>query len=367
MEWHIVTGSKGGVGKTLLSLFLLARNCLNDHNGTTLVIDLNSMNTDFSRLLMRHPFAVPTGNTSRMMGLISGHDQFNVHKLSSSDNNLYLLMYPTNPFISINAKSFAELLTRIKEYSVDLANYFGVQPIQRVIIDTNYHFCNIFDSTGANNCYAEHQTGGMLSEDNFFIWFMWVAAQLEALMRATPETQVTRQTAAVVEAEVKNSRNRTNHRFVPSSPFMHVISPVSLQATHPNPLCAGSLLQSLWKWGMAQVGVAHNDYTIPSLSNLQTLQTCPSLCFDDWYNHLAGMWNNTAIIPQACRNDPHELFTQVLVKTLQNLTHNERPQNIFPLATIHRDLAAYTDQNVQMDFNWLRGFAVYQELDKMIG
>jgi len=366
MEWHIVTGSKGGVGKTLLSLFLLARSCLNDHNGTTLVVDINSMNTDFARSLRRNPFGFPPGNAARNMGLIPGYDPFTVNKLVSSDKNHYLLMYPTNPFISMNARSFADFLAQIKKYSVDLANHFEVMPIQRVIIDTNYHFCNIFDSTPANNCYSEHGAGGSLSDDNFFIWFMWVAAQLEALMQSTSETRVTRQTAAVVEATVHNSLNNTGDQFIPSTPFMHVISPVSLQATHPNPLCAGSLLQGLLTWGQNLVAGAPPNHTISSLKGLQTLPTCPSLCFDDWLNNLTGMWDNQVVIPNACRTDPHELFTQVLVKTLQNLTHNKRPENIFPLATIHRDLAAYTDQDVRMDFGWLRNFTVYQELNGMM-
>ncbi|MEK8020517.1 MAG: hypothetical protein VSS75_026935, partial [Candidatus Parabeggiatoa sp.] len=52
MEWHIVTSSKGGVGKTLLTLLLLAYHLEEKTNEGILVFDLNAMNTDTSALLL---------------------------------------------------------------------------------------------------------------------------------------------------------------------------------------------------------------------------------------------------------------------------------------------------------------------------
>ena len=52
MEWHIITSSKGGIGKTLLALLLLAHNLDNKKKGSTLVLDLNGMNTDSSAILL---------------------------------------------------------------------------------------------------------------------------------------------------------------------------------------------------------------------------------------------------------------------------------------------------------------------------
>ena len=51
MEWHIITGSKGGVGKTLLTLLLLAYHLEEKTNEGILVLDLNPINTDTAAIL----------------------------------------------------------------------------------------------------------------------------------------------------------------------------------------------------------------------------------------------------------------------------------------------------------------------------
>ena len=52
MDWHIITGSKGGIGKTLISLLLLTYYLNQKKDESILVLDLNAMNTDTSTLLL---------------------------------------------------------------------------------------------------------------------------------------------------------------------------------------------------------------------------------------------------------------------------------------------------------------------------
>lgn len=52
MQWHIITGSKGGVGKTLLTLLLLEYYLERKPDEGVLVLDLNAINTDTSAMLL---------------------------------------------------------------------------------------------------------------------------------------------------------------------------------------------------------------------------------------------------------------------------------------------------------------------------
>ena len=160
MEWHIMTSSKGGIGKTLLALLLLAhflekesQACTLEQNsqlGSTLVLDLNGMNADSSSILT---FKKKVGEEviiqlDEKLVSVPEAEQIVLNKTYSYDENgkqcFYAVGGPLNPFGLCNPRLFAELLSRIKENAKAIATQLELPPLQRVIIDTNCHFCNIF-------------------------------------------------------------------------------------------------------------------------------------------------------------------------------------------------------------------------------
>ncbi len=355
MEWHIVTGSKGGVGKTLLSLFLLARSFDTD-DSTTLVVDLNSMNTDFARSLTKWQPIVLGGNTQATFYLSPDFEAFELRKLTGLNGKCYIIMYPKNPFVGINPHYFSQFLKKLKEFSPKYSNFFGVPEIKKVIIDTNYHFCNIFDKVAANGYYDEfsQEKKGVLSQDSFFIWFMWVAAQLEALLQETTEKEVILQTVATMEALIPSSQS-IDMGLTNNTPFVHIISPVSLKT---NTMANNGILRGLRAWGMNIANQINSEYTIPQLDNLHGFPVGNSYGFEDWLGRLKTMWYTK----RANIQDSHELFVESLIGAIGGI----RPRNVLPLATIHRELTAYTDNDIHLDFTWLRNFKVYQEFQLMM-
>ncbi|NJO14771.1 MAG: hypothetical protein HC877_03205 [Thioploca sp.] len=149
MEWHIVTGSKGGVGKTLLSLLLLAH-CLKKEKrqqGSTLILDLNGMNADSTALVLYQTDS-PTQktlplNTTVELYLQNAKDiQFREARFDDEKHNAqrYIVGWPANPFILMNPKLFADLLKTITSKVSTLGKDFGFEKLRHIIIDTNYHF-----------------------------------------------------------------------------------------------------------------------------------------------------------------------------------------------------------------------------------
>ena len=130
MDWHIITGSKGGVGKTLISLLLLAYYLEEKSDESILVLDLNAMNTDTSALLLHGR------NAARSVLFRSGGKNI-ILKKSFAMGKDFVIGYPVNPFQLFPDKDFAQLLSSVKKYSILAANKLAVNPFKHVIIDTN--------------------------------------------------------------------------------------------------------------------------------------------------------------------------------------------------------------------------------------
>jgi cellulose biosynthesis protein BcsQ len=184
MEWHVITGSKGGIGKTLLTLLLLAYNLENKKQESTLVLDLSGMNTDSSAMLLSqmklgNPIRMDLENPVPIQQV--GAETIIFQRTYSFDNNkkpsYYIVGYPLNPFGLYNPPLFADLLSTIKKKAGIITKKLGFSsPLRHVIIDTNYHFCNLFSHDEKH--YSKYKTG-MLENESISIWFLWVYRQFE--------------------------------------------------------------------------------------------------------------------------------------------------------------------------------------------
>ncbi|RKZ73993.1 MAG: hypothetical protein DRR19_30490, partial [Candidatus Parabeggiatoa sp. nov. 1] len=132
MEWHIITGSKGGVGKTLLALLLSART-LEEDRGSTLVLDLNSMNADFSRLLF-YQKEVGESISISIPAQERKNEQIVLQKTFSLDKKgnpyFYVVGWPLNPFRMYDPSLFAKLLATLKNAAADFEGRLDIPPLE---------------------------------------------------------------------------------------------------------------------------------------------------------------------------------------------------------------------------------------------
>ena len=358
MEWHIITGSKGGVGKTLLALLISAHSLDND-NGTTLVLDLNSMNADFSRLLfyqkeVGESVAVAIPAQERRNEQIVLQKTFS---LGDTDNPYYYVVgWPLNPFRMYDPSLFAKLLSTIKtSVAPIIEERLELPPLQTVIIDTNYHFCNIFSEQDIQ--YTEY-TEGALHGDSITLWFMWVYRQLENLIRLKyNDATVIKLTAAAIERNLKNSSCVT-------TPFMHVFGPMTLISSKPKEeeQRIGSFIARTIYKAITQ----NEDVHIDDLEQLEELAVGQGVNFSNWLKRL-----EIAHIAAEKDGDPRHHFLDVLIKATRapakdNPSEDERPKNVIPLSVYHKELQYYTDGNYRDVISELRHFDVYNNFSKLI-
>ncbi len=358
MEWHIITGSKGGVGKTLLALLLSAR-YLDNSNGTTLVLDLNSMNADFSRLLfyqkqVDEPIAIAISAQERK------NEQIILQKTYSLGQDInnrydYVVGWPLNPFRMYDPSLFAKLLASVKESAAPIIEQkLGLPPLQTVIIDTNYHFCNIFSDQDIQ--YREY-TEGALRGDSITLWFMWVYRQLENLIRLRyNDATVMKLTAAAIERNIKNSR-------CSSSPFMHVFGPMTLISSKPKE--EDRSIGSAIARKIYQYLTQNRDFHIEELEELEGLPIGGGVNFSNWLKRL-----DVAHIAAEKDGVPRHHFLDILIKATRaqskdNPSEQVRPKNVIPLSVYHNGLQYYTDGNYRDVIAELRKFDIYDNFSKL--
>lgn len=346
MEWNIITGSKGGVGKTLLSLLLLGLNS-DRNNGSTLFLDLNATNTDSSAILLSgEPENYFTINLSD--GLENISEDIKIQKCCIVGENreykyFYGVGWARNPFGLYNPNLFAQLLSFIKQNEKEIGDYIG-SPINNVIIDTNYHFCNIFGKEDSD--YDIYKTE-LLRNEKFNIWFMWVYRQLDKLInKAKDEANIVTMTAAAMENHLKNSNSNI-------TPFIHVFSPISLISAQNIEKGQVSILS---KNLLNIFGKSQKDYIITEIQKLADLQVSESLEFEKWIK-LFGEAKKQLL---QHNNDPHLLLIDILYETIQDL--KTRPKNLVPLWAYINKLQYYTDTDNSHIVRRIKGLTkLYQD------
>ncbi len=354
MQWHIITGSKGGVGKTLLALLLSAYH-LENSSGSTLVIDLNSMNADFSRLLFYQKEVGESISISIPIPDTKKHEQIVLQKTFSLDDNgnpiYYVVGWPLNPFRMYDPSLFANLLSSIKDSALNIIEErFDIPALKTVIIDTNYHFCNIFSEQDIH--YTEYNEG-VLCNDSICIWFMWVYRQLENLIRLKyNDATVMKLTAAAIERNISNNRK---------TPFMHVFGPATLVSSKPQD--EERSISSFIARKIYQAITQNKDVHIDELEALEKLAIGDALNFSDWLKRL-----DIAHIQAEKDGDPRHHFLDILIKATRIHINNqpeERPLNVIPLSVYHNDLQYYTDGNYRDVISELRSFDIYDNFCKL--
>lgn len=361
VEWNIITGSKGGVGKTMLTLLLLIRNL--ELGKSTLVIDLNAMNTDSSAILLedrrrdqRIVIEHKTANDSALVEQL-GANQIIVQKTFSllernHERSPYLVGWPSNPFGLYKPSLFADFLATIKKNADRFKNELEMPNLESVIIDSNYHFCNIFSTD--EEYYKEYQEG-ILKNDNIKVWFLWVYRQLDNLIKANAEgdARAVYATASAMEAYLQRADNPT--------PFMHVFTPVALVSSqkHENGGAGAALFQ------LINAIRNEKDDTIQGLEEIENLAKGNSIRFRDWVDRLDTARIN---LQRQGHNDPHSLFLHMLINAckVHRENHLERPQNVIPLSVYHAALQYYTDKSVADPVSEIKTFNLYKKFKALL-
>ncbi len=348
MEWHIVTASKGGVGKTLITLLLLAYYLEEDTDTSTLVIDLNAMNTDTSAMLL-----TGRGRTHETT-FVNLEPSKNVIELRATANPQLIVAYPTDPFVFYGREHFAELITGIREKADNkMITRLNAKPLRRVIIDTNYHFCNLFPPKEDDyNTPLWQQLQKSLKEDDLNVWFIWVYRQLKKIiLGGTDETTIVTETA-------KNLEKIFTPKAKKMGTLIHTYAPVGLLPTDAD--------ASFWArlFAGSRLPVFGEDFSIPELRKLENMpEVGQYLRFSQWLRKLETAYLN--IVDQNRALDPHQLFAKVLYESIKN-DEDALPINVFPISLYEAALAGYTDKERQNMIAGLRQLDIFKNFKKLL-
>jgi tetratricopeptide (TPR) repeat protein/GTPase SAR1 family protein len=354
LEWNIITSSQNATGKTLLSLLLLARNL--ELGKSTLVIDLNAMNADSSAILFekrRRDRRIVIEQKSAESMEQRGSTQIIVQRTFSSlrqnqQRDYYAVGWPSNPYGLYKPSLFADFLCTIKNNADRIRTELDMPALESVIIDTNYHFCNIFSN---NEKYYKEYQDGILKNDSIKVWFLWVYRQLDNLIKINEEgdAKAVYATAATMEAYLKRTDNPT--------PFMHVFTPVALVSSKKDESAGASA--ALFKLFNAIRN--EEDDTIQGLEEVEKLPKGNPIRFRNWVDRLETARLN---LQRQGHKDPHSLFLDMLINASQIQNRDgklERPQNVIPLSVYHAALQYYTDRSASDPVSEIKGFSLYKK------
>lgn len=336
MHWHIITGSKGGIGKTLLTLLLLEYHLERKPKEGVLVLDLNATNVDTSAMLLYGERNDKKVGESFLIS-IGNKEEITIQKVFSSDEHrrerYFVVGWPANPFTLYGRDLFPTLLSGIKQLSDDIAKKTGLSSLQHVIIDTNYHFCNLFSNMDEH--YQEY-TGGELKDEVLTVWFLWVYRQLDRFFKGEIQTGLMKETAGAMERQLRKGG---------LGPIVHTYAPMGLMSVEPHQ-------QSFWSFwskifgGQLDPMRKDQDYPIEKLIALEKLTVGEYVEFDKWMNRLKVSYNN---VDKKRNEDTHLLFVNVLDEAVRQLAEMEEapflPINIFPLSVYQSALEGYTDKD----------------------
>ncbi|KHD04735.1 hypothetical protein PN36_09615 [Candidatus Thiomargarita nelsonii] len=359
MEWHIVTGSKGGVGKTLLTLMILARN-LERGESSALALDFNAMNADTSAILLDSRRRERTIIIEHDAGTeLFGADKIVIQKTFTSlrrtlrtEKKNYAIGWPSNQFSLYPPTLFADMLGTIKDSTKDIENQLNLPKLGSVIIDTNYHFCNIFSND--EKYYKSYQK--MLDDgDTITVWFMWVYRQLENLLKPGYEAdaKIVSTTAAAIEEHFMQNN---------TAPLMHVFSPVALISSE---LEKTQDTSPIFKF-LNAIKKDDKNISIDELEQIAKLPKGDYIYFQDWVDELDFARNN---LLSGNNDDIHSLFLDMLINAIPQGSEKEltRPRNVMPLAYYHADLQYYTDRVNADPVSNMKKFDIYKNFLNLLG
>lgn len=185
---HILTGGKGGIGKTLVGLSIVCSYVL-DLQKSILAIDLNSMNHDLSRLLaLGRPKPLDNWRSSKIEG----------------DSNV---VWPPNPYVlPEGAKGFWEKLSDIVSKGEFLSH--------NAVVDTNLHIANTEGGIDSPQGFVHSIL--KVSKRKILFWILWTYASIndnESIVRTI---------------------NRFRDDYGEGIEFVHVLNPSALMPPRRN-------------------------------------------------------------------------------------------------------------------------------------
>ncbi|HID99326.1 MAG TPA: hypothetical protein EYP59_03440 [Thiotrichaceae bacterium] len=370
MNWHVITSSKGGIGKTLLALLLLAHHLEDDEKkqqGSTLVVDLNGMNADSAAIAILLYQAKIDPSVFCPLKSYAENEENGRHlgkqlifqktfSLSDNQSRDYVVAYPNNPYEPYDHNRFADLLYTIKMSALEMADKLDIAPLEHVIIDTHYHFCNIFGQQGAHYKIYEQ----LFKNDNIIVWFLWVYRQLDKLFNSNEhEVVVFKQTAKAIEDFFKSHTN--------PAPLRHVFNPGALVTSPPEEVNRGVLNAIVG--GLFNLIATENqkDYTFDELEeSINQLPAGNDINFGEFNKILTMAYPRD----ERFNGDPYFLLLDILLGVIniwnKDKSSKERPMNIIPLSVYQHGLQYYTDKKRIDPVSRLKKFNIYNNFKKLM-
>ena len=351
MHWHIITGSKGGVGKTLLTLLLLEYHLATKPEEGVLVLDLNAMNTDTSAMLLFNKRGFSQSFQAKEMTL---QQTFSCNK--EGDPRYFGVGWPTDPFALYGREQFAELMSFIKNHRQALEEKLEIPNLIHVIIDTNYHFCNLFSQQEEGyKLYTDNE----ITQDTVNVWFLWVYRQLSKLFfqHDDNENKIMRLTMNTFERVFKNNKE--------IGPIIHTYTPVGLMSAISSN--QGNFLD---KWfGTENVTRKDQDHTSKTLLALENLKVGQHLKFTNWIRQLQQAYMEVRNNKHFHSEDTHRLFINILDSAIRRIINDgdaELPINIVPLSTFQSSLDGYTDKEREDAVFALQKLTIYKNFSRLL-
>lgn len=363
MDWHIVTGSKGGVGKTLLGLMLAAHSITEEpqRKTTTLILDMNGMNTDTAALLLAEqhgdkPFTISSGEREIVIRATASVIQEQPSRSRRSQyieaERKYLVGHPLNPFELHHPESFQKILADIKTQSGFISDNFDMEPLGTIILDTNYHFCNIFSMKNAD--YALYEDSNSLATEKLTIWFLWTYRQLQSLLMHNNDSPIVLDTALAIE------RNLTQ---CPCQ-LMHTFTPMAMLAPDPESARYEGALTAFGRRLLEALLMREEDYRIDDLLKLEGLDVGDYIPFYPLVDHLRN--GHKAVLSRVNTTESRLIFLDTLLSAISLWSPRRLPLNIFPLSIFHHELKYFTDARNRNILSELRHYDLYKNFNSLL-
>lgn len=325
-ELHIISGGKGGVGKTLCSLSATLT-YLQQHE-QVLAIDLNYHNADFSSLLrpLTNNVDYPLGDSGFSITTFKSSG----NKKSNSDS---YLVYPTpggRVFGRLPWEGglgvYRQLETILQKISMGLPGVIGsdFRP-EYCIVDTGLHLSNL-NPQAKREDYSRKKISqfSKLTSYDLKIWFIWTVAMFDRPDEHEASRKSLRELAEISVGDGKWFNERQN--------FIHVVNPHVL--VPPNKILSF---------------FPEDEVEISSMKSLGKARVVPSITFTSFYSRVG-----TAIT--AYDGEDREKYFELIAESIgrpeisnSNTSKWERPLNVFPISVYKRSLAGYTDNFEQKD------------------
>jgi len=380
INYHIITGSKGGVGKSLLSLMRLkfALDTAGEDGSRSLVIiiDLNNMNTDIRRSLDgyfskgdQQLEVIEFGGISEICPTCGGkipniareENSIELRKTTYFEGNRHSLVvgYLTNPFLILGSNEFSQVLKHTREYAEEQCGKHNYTKVE-IIVDTNFHFCNLFSDDRQANSYSLYKQ--VVEKTTTSIYFLWTFNQFCSVISRNGHNSID-------EDEIlKNTVNTVLEKLGDNIRFVHVYTPVALIDSKPRP--GDRMMRTIFQ------GLFGNNTVIPIVGligvidesrNRPIMKRLPNINFDDWIKSLSNSFDGQVRDEANEGNSNRSNFILALADSFKAQNY---PCNVIIFANFEKALEGYTDGDTDSAANILTklgGTESYSDFRKLNG